>query len=354
MKRTKKTKSQLNYERCERRRKRVDAEMLRVMKLPATTRGPVIVNYGVGVDSTAVLIEMHRLGIVPDAIIFADTGGEKPETLAYLQYIRPWLRSVGFPDVKVLKRFEHCKHGRSRTTGKLTTYETLQEECDQKHMLPSLAFGGHSCSIKWKADAINAYLKTQAWFTNAQALAHCMEDPSRLPIHIIGFDNSTADVRRRHNADEQNAKSCNEHCCQRWFPLQCWGWAREECVRQIMLSGLDVPAKSACFFCPGSKKWELAWLAASNPELLLQSIDMEDAWIAGPHGPMARMAEGKPTSTKGLGRNWNWRAYCQDVGILVGDRVDRARARELLAEEMPWTAGTVQLTMRGEQIHPAA
>jgi 3'-phosphoadenosine 5'-phosphosulfate sulfotransferase (PAPS reductase)/FAD synthetase len=45
---------------------------------------PLIVAYGLGVDRTAMLIEFARRSIRPDLILFADTGGEKPETYAYL------------------------------------------------------------------------------------------------------------------------------------------------------------------------------------------------------------------------------------------------------------------------------
>ena len=42
--------------------------------------GPLVVSYGMGVDSTAMLIGMAQRSIRPDLILFADTGGEKPET----------------------------------------------------------------------------------------------------------------------------------------------------------------------------------------------------------------------------------------------------------------------------------
>src|SRR5205823_7045341 len=42
---------------------------------------PLVVAYGLGVDSTALLVEFARRGIRPDLILFADTRGEKPETL---------------------------------------------------------------------------------------------------------------------------------------------------------------------------------------------------------------------------------------------------------------------------------
>ena len=41
---------------------------------------PIIVSYGGGTNSTAMLIAMVLKGIKPDLILFADTGGELPET----------------------------------------------------------------------------------------------------------------------------------------------------------------------------------------------------------------------------------------------------------------------------------
>lgn len=40
----------------------------------------IVVSYGGGTNSTALLVGMVNNKIIPDAIIFADTGGEKPET----------------------------------------------------------------------------------------------------------------------------------------------------------------------------------------------------------------------------------------------------------------------------------
>jgi hypothetical protein len=40
---------------------------------------PLIVTWGGGVNSTAMLVGMKQRGIRPDRILFADTGGEKPD-----------------------------------------------------------------------------------------------------------------------------------------------------------------------------------------------------------------------------------------------------------------------------------
>jgi hypothetical protein len=57
---------------------------------------PLVVAYGLGIDSTAMLVELVNRGIRPDMILFADTGGEKPETYRYLDVIQPFLAKIGF------------------------------------------------------------------------------------------------------------------------------------------------------------------------------------------------------------------------------------------------------------------
>src|SRR5262249_40214796 len=82
-----------------------------------------------------------RRAIKPDLILFADTGGEKPETYAYLRVIRPFLTRVGFPDVTVV-----------RYRPKRAVYHTLEVQCLHTGTLPSLAYGGTSCSLKMKRE----------------------------------------------------------------------------------------------------------------------------------------------------------------------------------------------------------
>src|SRR5437868_1048367 len=89
---------------------------------------PLVVSYGLGVDSTAMLVELARRRIRPDLILFADTGGEKPETYQYLRVIRPFLARAGFPGVTVV-RYEPRR----------ASYRTLEGQCLHTGTLPSLA-----------------------------------------------------------------------------------------------------------------------------------------------------------------------------------------------------------------------
>lgn len=76
-----------------------------------------------------------------------------------------------------------------------------------------------------------------------------------------------------------------------------WGLDRERCKQIIADADLPVPIKSACFFCPASKKTEIVWLREHHPELLDRALRIEDN------------AQAKLTSVKGLGRSFAWASY---------------------------------------------
>lgn len=91
------------------------------------------------------------------------------------------------------------------------------------------------------------------------------------------------------------------------FPLIEWGWDRERCIERIREAGLRVPMKSACFYCPMSKKHEIKWLAENHRDLFDRALAMEDACLSSHHDYR---------STKGLGRNYAWRKFAQEEGLL--------------------------------------
>ena len=89
---------------------------------------PIVVAYGAGVDSTAMLIGLRDRKIPISLALMGDTGSEKLETYAYLPIIQAWLAVNAMPPVTVLKR-------RSPRAGDTS----LHGECLRKRVLPSLA-----------------------------------------------------------------------------------------------------------------------------------------------------------------------------------------------------------------------
>jgi hypothetical protein len=108
-------------------------------------RIPIIVAFGGGVNSTAMLIGMYRMGLKADLILFADTGGELPETYEHTERLSAWLVAHGFPEIV---------HVSKTYAGQKTT---LENDCIRNETLPSIAFGFKSCSLKYKREPQDKY-----------------------------------------------------------------------------------------------------------------------------------------------------------------------------------------------------
>ena len=254
--------------------------------LPEST--PIVLNYGVGVDSTSLLVEMVRQGIRPDLIIFADPKGEKPETYAYLDYFDTWLQAQGFPKITRVSYIPAT-----------APYNSLEGNCLSNATLPSISFRQKSCTLKFKAAVIDAFLlgisrgpnKREGW-------APAIEARSRgaLVVKILGYDAGPADSCRSVNlTEDKNFRYL--------YPLRDLNWVREDCILAIKKAGLVVPLKSACYYCCSSKPWEVMWLAAEHPDLLKRALVIEDNARAGKHGL---------GNVQGLwGQKESWREFCE-------------------------------------------
>lgn len=220
----------------------------------------IAVSFGGGVNSTAMVCEMVRRVEPLNLIIFADTGGERPDTYAHIETFSVWLTERGYPAI--------TKIGPEPCTVFDTTAATLEEECLMRRRLPSLAYGFRSCSVKWKLRPIRKFVKALG-----QPVEMC-----------IAFD----------AGEPQRAERGNEHeePYMKRYPLIEWGWGREECKAAIIRAGLEVPGKSSCFFCPSSRVPEIFALRCKYPDLFERALAME------------RNAE--LTFVSGLGRRFSW------------------------------------------------
>lgn len=271
--------------------------------MAAPVTAPLVVSYGVGVDSSALLIEMHRRGIRPDLILFADAGGEKPETYAYIPIMDAWLQSVDFPTITIV-----------RYQPKRAVYETLEGKCLNNQTLPSLAFGKHSCSIVFKADPQDKFVSQ--W----QPAIDAWQAGQRVR-KAIGYDNGDQDCRRRIKADRavsrKAARGARDSIRYEYiYPLQDWAIDRVECLRLIAWAGLPQPMKSACWFCPASKKSEIIWLRDTHPLLFQRAIALEINAREGKHGL---------ATVKGLGRSHAWADLAEADAAAIIDVTETLR-----------------------------
>ena len=270
--------------------------------------------FGSGVDSTAMLVALHDAGVKPSVITFADTGGEKPETLAHLDRMQAVLRQWSWPAIDVCRKIPLASTG----------YSDLLGNCVANETLPSLAFGMKSCSIKWKQIPQDQFLKGCKSGPNAcpphPVWQQAQQNGERI-VKLIGYDCGKADTRRAKKALIADADFDYD------YPLQLLGWERKDCVQAIAAAiGEEmVPVKSACFYCPASKVWELYWLAAHHPELLEEAMSMERRALTGRHSRFDNVEFGaswadlvksgsrfpSSTTTVGLGRSFAWNAWAR-------------------------------------------
>lgn len=201
-----------------------------------------IVSFGGGVNSTAMLLGMYERQIPCDLILFADTGGEKPETYHHRDEFSKWLVNHGYPEI-ITVREERW---------------TLEQDCLNRKRLPSIVLGLRDCSDKWKIRPQNRYVSQ--WQP-----AIDVWDKGEKIVKFIGFD---AGEPWRAN-DHENKKYDYKYL------LIEWGWQREECIETIQKHGLCVPSKSSCFFCPEMREWEIVDLKNDHPELAERAIAME-------------------------------------------------------------------------------
>ena len=219
----------------------------------------IVASFGGGVNSTAMLIGMVERKEPVDLILFADTGGEKPHTYAHVEYFSKWLYCQAYPEIVTVTGAQPQQ----------ISDGSLEAECLRNKALPSIAYGFKSCSMKWKLQPQKTYLKTH--YTDAEITM------------LVGYD-ADESLRAGHGVVETQFS--------KRYPLIEWSWGRAECIEAIDRWHIPQPGKSACFFCPSSKKHEIMELRRQYPDLAARAVAMEQ--------------NAELTTIKGLGRRFAW------------------------------------------------
>ena len=214
---------------------------------PLPEGSPVVVSNGVGVDSAAMLIELRRLNIIPDAIVTALVGqgaygNEHGRFYDYLPILENWLADAAFP-APTYVWYE------MKRTPRYFLYRSLAGNCLANRTLPSISFRRHhSCSLKYKGAEIDR------WVTGQYGDAPC--------YRLVGYDLSeqyrAARFAAKAPAKGPRARDVYVH------PLQLLGLDRTECERLIAAAGLPSPGLSSCFFCAAMRPEEVDDLTAAE------------------------------------------------------------------------------------------
>lgn len=222
-----------------------------------------VASYGGGVNSTAMLVGLAERKEFPDLILFSDTGGEKPETYAYVRRFAHWLVNHGMPPIREVA----------------APNTTLEASCLRLGVLPPIAFGFKTCSQRFKIEPQNKFLNN--WEPVREAWSH-----GELVTKLIGYDAGEPHRAKPYSDDKFTVR----------YPLVEWGWDREECTAAIARAGLCVPPKSSCFYCPNMKPPEIIQLKREHPDLFERALEIE------------RRALPNLVTIKGLGRgSFSWK-----------------------------------------------
>lgn len=299
---------------------------------------PLVVAYGGGRDSTGLLVGLKQRNIRPDAILHACTGSERDGTEEYIRDVmRPWLRWAGFPEItfvqKVVKDFKHWPE-----------YHTLEENCLTNGTLPSLAYGRHACSSKWKIEPQNKWCA--AWEPARQAWARGLQVRK-----MIGFEYSPHELRRAAGCGSYSVRDEDASRYLLEFPLQAWRWDLARICEEIEGAGLPVPIKSSCYFCPAMKPHEVQTLTVEKLKRIVvierraETRHLAYAESKGwPNGQGVPLVHGLWRSpVKGMRgatpRPGSMTQYIREQGLLPAAEIDRIREA---TPTRPLSAGEIE------------
>jgi hypothetical protein len=263
-----------------------------------------ILSYGMGVESTAILVRwLEDASVRPCRldeliVITSHTGDEYADTYRDVEtYVLPLLRKHRVRYVQVARAGSSQTNGivvlsDSRETSRLFwdgAYK-LSDELRKAGTVPQ--FGGeHICSLKFKAWVI------ERWF------AENLAQPVR---HAFGYNAS--ETKRVEKSEAANARrvafgfNAEEHkridkalrydspLRQSFYPLVEWGWTRDDCIDYLHRALGVLWHKSACVQCPfNALKDDALRRHYQHPEQVADAMLLEHVSLAlNPRGTLYR------------------------------------------------------------------
>ena len=190
-----------------------------------------ILSFGGGVNSVALMILLLKEGMPFDEAIFADTGGEVPETYEYLAIAKDYLADHGVPFTVVSKK------GRS-------LYDTAWE----RRVFPSAIW--RWSTRDFKITPILRHYRSLGCPIN-QYLAIAWDEIHRMKDSRVEYVTNL-------------------------YPLIDRRLTRAGCIALIQEAGLPIPQRSSCFFCPFNSVGRWQWLYETHPQLFKKAMALEE------------------------------------------------------------------------------
>jgi len=191
-----------------------------------------ILSFGGGVNTVALMMILLRSGDPLDEVVFADTGGEVPETYNYGEIARGYLARHGVP---------------FRTVSNINGRD-LYGTCWNRRVVPSVMWRWSTRDFKVRP--IHRYYRS-------------------LGVHIEQYIGIAYDEIER-------MKDSPVPYVTNLYPLVDLKVTRAGCVEVIEKEGLPVPVKSGCFFCPFNSAGRWRWLYETHPDLYERAEALEE------------------------------------------------------------------------------
>ena len=190
-----------------------------------------VLSYGGGVNSVALTVLLLREQMPLDEVIFADTGGEVPETYAYFDVTRELLLPHGVPFTTVKK-----------------SGSNLYETAWRRRVTPSAIW--RWSTRDYKVNPILRHYRGLGGHVN-QYLAIAWDEVTRMKDSRVEYVTNLYPLIDRHIT-------------------------RADCVAIIQEAGLPVPPKSSCYFCPFGSVGRWRWIHDKHPELYSKAMALEE------------------------------------------------------------------------------
>lgn len=190
-----------------------------------------ILSFGGGVNTVALMIYLIKEKMPFDEAVFADTGGELPETYEYLKIAEKYLKKHNIPLITV-----KSKSG------------TLYDTCKRRRVIPSQI---------WR------------WSTRDKKVIPIHTYYRSLQVHIYEYLGITYDEIER-------MKPSTESYITSLFPFVDAKITREDCIHIIRDAGLPIPVKSGCYFCPFNTVGRWKKIYENHKDLYLKAVKLEE------------------------------------------------------------------------------
>lgn len=249
-----------------------------------------ILSYGGGTQSAALAL-MSAMGQLPklDAVIFADTQGELPETYEYAEYVEAKLVEAGIP-------FHRVSAG-SLEEALLSSVPTSKNPTPPAHLLHPDGrkgrIGAYRCSWDFKRSLITRKTKelvggrgawkratVHQWIGfSTDELNRCKPDPECRCGH------NRVRPAYKDGRPRGHVPACTDCACEEFDPWRVNVWPlihqleyrRSDTIAWFERNGHPTPPRSACWFCPNSRNPRWADLKANHPDLFERACHLDES-----------------------------------------------------------------------------